>query len=304
MADCFGKTDVVPTHAGVFIVTLTVRSAAWLAGPDVETALYINVPQEQEAAGATRATPRQLCGVVHPPAGPDRDNDTSISSPQWSCRNWAGTVTWSPTNVVAPASEAELAEFLQHSSLAGTVRAPLKVVGFAHSWAALYTPAKGLDGTPGITLALHKLSGITKVSPTHVEVLAGTSFAQLYQELGAMGLTLAWSPGGIQGLTVGGAASVGFHGSQQSVGGVSSVVQAVRLYDTAGNPHDLDDSINPGAMRAARMGLGMCGILTRVTLPITAQFHLRRRRWRVDNAAAFLTEQLPRLKDEYDRFHW
>eukprot|EP00882_Tetradesmus_deserticola_P033948 GHRQ01038828.1.p1 GENE.GHRQ01038828.1~~GHRQ01038828.1.p1 ORF type:complete len:271 (-),score=60.53 GHRQ01038828.1:195-1007(-) len=258
-------------------------------------ALYVDVPQEQEAPGAPAHQPRLLCAA-------------SNSSQQWSCSNWAGTVSWAPSAVVIPNSEADLAAFLQASAAAsaasGSPRPAMKVVGFAHSWAGLYTPAKASDGSAGITLALHKLNGITQVTDTHVEVLAGTSFAQLFQELHAMNLTLAWPPGGIQGLTVGGAVSVGFHGSQMSVGGVSSVVQGLRLLDTSGNAHDLDDSSQPQAMRAARMALGMCGILTRVQLPVTPEFHLRRRRWRVDDMDAFLDQQLPQLKQQYDRFHW
>lgn len=259
-------------------------------------ALYVAVPQEQEATDAPPHQPRLLCASV--------DSNQS----DWSCNNWAGTVSWTPSAVVIPQSEVELASFLQASTASaaasGRPRPPMKVVGFAHSWAGLYTPARASDGSTGITLALHKLNGITNMTATHVEVLAGTSFAQLFQELSAMNLTLAWPPGGIQGLTVGGAVSVGFHGSQMSVGGVSSVVQSLRLLDIFGNTHELDDSNNPQAMRAARMALGMCGILTRVQLPITPEFHLRRRRWRVDDSDAFLDQQLPQLKQQYDRFHW
>ena len=162
-------------------------------------------------------------------------------------------------------------------------------------------PDANADGSPGITLSLHRLTGITALTRTHVEVLAGTSFAQLYAELAKHGLTLAWSPGGIQGLTVGGAVSVGFHGSQQSLGGVSSVVSALRLVDTSGRTHDLSDEADPEGMRAARLCAGQCGVLTRVTLPVTPQFHLRRRRWRVDDGERFLTQVNPQLRAQHDR---
>ncbi|KAF8058938.1 Gulo [Scenedesmus sp. PABB004] len=262
------------------------------------SALYVEVPPEQEAIGAVHPPPRQLCAAEGGPNG----------TTAWSCSNWAGTVRWSPGAVVAPESEAELSAWLRTQAAAaaasGAPRLPLKVVGYAHSWAGLYTPAAGAGGAPGVTLALHRLSGITRVSPTAVEVLAGTSFAALFHELEKRGLALAWPPGGIQGLTVGGAVSVGFHGSQLSVGGVSSVVRALRLLDVDGNAHDLSDATAPEAMRAARMGVGMVGILTRVTLPVTPQFHLRRRRWRVDGGVEALLPDLPRLKAAYDRFHW
>jgi hypothetical protein len=129
--------------------------------PDTLTAapaaLYVHVPQEQEAPGAPAHQPRLLCAA---------SNSTRVDGQQWSCNNWAGTISWAPSAVVVPASEDDLAAFLQASALAsaatGAPRPPLKVVGFAHSWAGLYTPAKSSDGSAGITLALHKLSGSYK----------------------------------------------------------------------------------------------------------------------------------------------
>jgi FAD/FMN-containing dehydrogenase len=256
----------------------------------------VPTPPELDGPGAPSHKPRQLCTAVAAGGG-------------WRCSNWAGSVTWAPTSLVVPASEQELSRFLHDAAAAAATpaappRRPLKVVGHAHSWAGLYVPAEAAGGGTGDTLALHSLAGITRLSNSTVEVLAGTSFAQLFAELDRIGLALALSPGGIQGLTVGGAAAVGFHGSQLSLGGVSSVVSALRVLDTEGVAHDLSDATHPEAMRAVRMGLGVCGIVTRVTLPVVPQFHLRRRRWRVDDTDAFLTKQLPGLKAAYDRFHW
>lgn len=269
--------------------------------PASTTGLFTTAPPEQEDAAATPHAPRQLCSKGGGEAAAD-----------WLCTNWAGTISWAPSSVFVPADETELIDYLRAAAAAAAAAPPaaprpsLKVVGFAHSWAGLFLPAAGADGRRGETVALHRLSGITAVSADRrsVEVLAGTSFAQLFKELDALGLGLAWPPGGIQGLTVGGAVSVGFHGSQASLGGVSSVVRALRLVDTEGGIHDLSDADSPEQMRAARMGLGMCGILTRVTLPVVPQFHLQRRRWRVDDGEGFLTYQLPGLKAKYDRFHY
>jgi FAD/FMN-containing dehydrogenase len=263
--------------------------------------LVVPVPPEVAPPAGESHAPRAICR-------PSTDSTTNSTAPAWTCRNWAGTVEWSPSEVVAPASEAELSSYLAATGAAGAAAGPLKVVGFAHSWAGLYLPAPaGAAGAAGATLALHALSGIARLDAEAgtVEVLAGTSFASLFADLAAAGLALPFSPGGIQGLTVGGAVSVGFHGSQLSLGGVSSAVSALRVYDTAtGARHDLSGAADPEAMRAARMGLGMCGVLSRVTLPVVPQFHLRRRRWRVDDAGAFLGAQLPGLKRDYDRFHY
>ena len=74
-------------------------------------------------------------------------------------------------------------------------------MGFAHSWADIYKPRGSADGSHGTTIALHKLSGITNlVRPDlpgqegrgEVEVLTGTSFAYLHDELAQRGLALAW----------------------------------------------------------------------------------------------------------------
>lgn len=270
--------------AGLVLCLLLAPTASLASAND----LVVVAPQEVDGTPGWSA--RKICRASAEPGA------------AFSCQNWAGTVAWTPASVFSPASEAELADYLAHGAAAAAAagssqqRPAMKVVGFAHSWAGLYA-------TSGVTLALHKLSGITRLTDTEVEVLSGTSFARLFAELEAEGKTLAWSPGGIQGLTVGGAVSVGFHGSQMSVGGVSSVVRSLRLYDTAGNPHELTDATHPEAMKAARMGLGMCGIIGRVTLPVVPQFHLRRRRWQVA-ADDFLDAQLPELKATYDRFHW
>jgi L-gulonolactone oxidase len=273
--------------------------------------LAVPVPPEQEEEGGSPHQPRKLC-TAHKSTGTDSGIGSGSS---WTCSNWAGSIRWQPSALVVPESEEELAAYLAASAAAAAApgvppRRPLKVVGYAHSWASLYLPSSSSsDGAVGDTLALHRLAGITALhlSPDGasgtVQVFAGTSFAQLYAELHAQGLTLAWAPGGIQGLTVGGAVAVGFHGSQLSLGGVSSVVSAVRLYSTDGTAHDLSDETDPAAMRAARMGLGVCGIVTRVTLPVVRQHHLRRRRWRLDSSDQ-LFAQLPTLKAQYDYFHW
>lgn len=91
---------------------------------------------------------------------------------------------------------------------------------------------------------------------------------------------------------------------QSTLGGASSGVAALRVVDTDGTAHELSEATTPGAMRAARLALGMCGVVTRVTMPVVPQFHLRRRRWRVAGAAAFLEGGLAPLKAEHERFHY
>jgi hypothetical protein len=67
------------------------------ASPALLTALYADVPRE---LATSNAPPRALC----------RRGDGADA--EWACSNWAGTVTWKPSAVVAPESEEELAAFL------------------------------------------------------------------------------------------------------------------------------------------------------------------------------------------------
>jgi hypothetical protein len=196
--------------------------------------LFTTAPPEVPAASSPAARlaakgPRRLCA---PPAG-------GAGTGPWHCRNWAGTVQWAPQQVVLPESEDALSDFLKSEAASGdaAARRPFRVVGFAHSWSSIYVPAssgttaaaaaKDAAAGSGITVALHRLRGVTQIIPPpagasssagpaigYVEALAGTSFAELFEALDAKGLALLVPPGGIQGLTVGGAVSVGFHGSQ------------------------------------------------------------------------------------------
>jgi hypothetical protein len=233
-----------------------------------------------------------------------------ISNNTTRCSNWAGSQTWIPLEVFIPKNEYELANYLKYTN-----KLSFKIVGYGHSWAGLYIPIDNL-GKIGTTIALHHLSGITHFqnknycsvslndleNVTHVEVMAGTSFAELHKKLDKVGFALSWQSGGIQGLTIGGAISVGFHGSQISSSSISSVVDNLVIYDTYGQKHILYE--HNKLMLAARLGLGVCGVITRATLPIEPRFYLRRRRWIEPNMSLFFSEKLSKLKSKYDRFHY
>jgi len=235
----------------------------------------------------------------------------SLSTNTTRCSNWAGTKTWTPLEIFMPNNEDELAVYLQSNH-----QRHFKIVGYGHSWAGLYIP-NDHGGNMGETVVLHHLSGITQFlskqycfpssslkveEMTEVEVLVGTSFAELHKQLEGRGLALSWQSGGIQGLTIGGAISVGFHGSQLSSSSISSVVGSLTLFDTHGQQHILNEDSK--LMFAARLGLGVCGVITRATLPIEPQFYLRRRRWIEPNTFLFFSQKLSTFKSIYDRFHY
>lgn len=191
------------------------------------TSIHLALPPEREEGGRSfkEEARRSLC-IFN-----SNERSANASSSSWTCGNWAGTNTWKPSTVFMPQDEAELASFLQQASTSSPPT-PVKVVGFGHSWSRLYIPAKASNGQQGSTIVLHHLSGINKLMSSihdddedndmmeddeqrtaavdevlkqgsgYVEVMAGTSFANLHHELNQLGLNLAWQSGGIQGLTV------------------------------------------------------------------------------------------------------
>ena len=233
----------------------------------------INVPYVPEISGSSRH--RDLCRFINE---------------QWVCHNWAGTIYWHPHSVFIPNNEDELSGFLSSNEH------QFKIIGHAHSWSSLFVPPPN-----GVNVIINRLSGIVEIGPDYVDTMAGGSFTDLHRELDDAGMALAWFSGGIQGLSIGGAVSVGFHGSQLSLGSISTVISYIELFDTDGVRHILDIKKNQSAMSAARLGVGVCGVITRVRLPIRPQFYLRRSRWRRDNISSFFTET---WWSNHDLFHY
>lgn len=283
----------------------------WLFVPAViraeQRTIFVTAPKELKE----QTNQRQIC------------SQNEVNNNEWTCYNWAGTVSWNPSTVFSPESEEDLIGFLERNANNTRYRS-LKVIGSGHSWSSIYIPYPK-DETErnvfdrnsrsiGANIILQNLSGIKRILVNnnsnnniqkYVEVMAGTSFAQLHEELDKMGYTLAWLSGGIQGLTVGGAVSVGFHGSQLSLGSISTIVSNMHVLSTDGTMHVLDSNDRNGkALSAVRLGLGLCGVITRVTLPIVDNYYLLRRRWRVDDISSFVFDQLPSLKKKYDMFHY
>jgi FAD binding domain len=262
---------------GVALTFLSVVAAAFPYddAEDTHTNAVVPLPYVPEVVGVIGKGGRDLC---------------AFTDDRWRCHNWARTQFWEPYGVFIPHDEDELAGFLQSNTH------PLKVVGHAHSWSSLFIPPSN-----GISLVLHRLSGIVGITDSYVDVYAGGSFVDLHKQLDQMGKALGWFSGGIQGLTIGGAVSVGFHGSQLSLGSISSVVSHMEIYDTDGSRHVLDMSSNRSSLAAVRLGVGKCGVITRVRLPIKPQFYLRRSRWRKNNITSFFLEN---WWTTHDLFHY
>jgi len=198
-------------------------------------------------------------------------------------------------SIIAPKTEAELSDAVKMANDNGL---KMKVVGMGHSWSPIHHPDTG-----GIQISLSSMNKMVLDKENGVvNVQSGVVFKDLHEFLAKEGLALAWMSGGIQTLTIGGAISVGYHGSQINVGTISSLTSGMRVLLANGTIVDLGDEHNE-ELRAIRTGLGLSAIIISVNLPITEQFYLTRKRWEVPTMEEFQALHLPQWRD-HPRFHW
>ena len=173
--------------------------------------------------------------------------------------NWSGGQQSRPRATDRPLDEAGVAAAVLRAAGRGQ---RIRPVGARWSWSPVAV-------TEEVQLDTSALTGVVGLEPGLVRVRAGEKLQDLLPELSGHGLTLAAVPRG-DGVTVAGAVSTGSHGSGVGVGSLSSLVQAVRLVDGAGELRVIDGP----DLDAVRTGLGALGILTEVDLAVVPELPL------------------------------
>lgn len=183
----------------------------------------------------------------------------------WS--NWAGQQQCTPARVLAPHSEAELAEQLAVAAQEGlTVRA----VGSGHSFTDACV-------TSGAQVDLRHLSAVHAVDPERhqIRVGAGMPLHTLTALLHTHGLALE-NQGDVDVQTIAGATATATHGTGNRFRNLSSGIIGGRLMLADGSVRELSTELDADLLRAARVSLGALGILTEVTLQVVPAFRLRK----------------------------
>jgi len=202
-----------------------------------------------------------------------------------SWKNWSGAVSCRPHALALARDEAELAAIVHVAAREGHTLRPL---GSGHS-------SSELCATDGVLLSLARWTGIESVDPEErtATVRAGTVLHDLGHELHAHGLALH-NLGDIDRQALAGALSTGTHGTGVTLGNLASAVTALRLVTADGEIVELragraDDR---DLLRAARVSLGVLGLLSTVSLRVAPAFRLHERVWRtsLDEALANLDE--------------
>lgn len=209
-----------------------------------------------------------------------------------SWRNWSGLVACEPERIAVPRDEAELAGLVASSN------GPVRVAGSGHSFTAVCA-------TDGILLSLEQMTGVleTDAEAGTAIMWAGTRIADTGAPLLEAGLALE-NMGDIDRQALAGAVSTGTHGTGPTLGNFATQVVGLRLVLADGTLLDCSETQEPEIFQAARLSLGGCGVLARITLRVLPAYKLHERTWPEPFESAL--EQMPALiaGNRHFEFFW
>ncbi|HTO55406.1 MAG TPA: D-arabinono-1,4-lactone oxidase [Myxococcota bacterium] len=190
-----------------------------------------------------------------------------------SWANFSGRVTCEPAHFARPRSEAEIAGAVRAAAASGR---GLRVTGTGHS----FTP---LCATHGTLVSLDDWQGVEigelDREARRAKVRSGTKLHALGEPLLAAGLALP-NMGDVDVQSLAGAVSTGTHGTGPSLSNVSAQVIGARLVLASGELLELDLGSDPRRLDAARVSLGLLGVLTELTLQLVPAYRLHERIWK------------------------
>jgi len=180
----------------------------------------------------------------------------------WS--NWSGSVRATPSEVVRPRSEAELAALVSRAR-------KLRVVGAGHSFMPLCE-------TDGVLVSLADIDGALEIGADRSRVWApaGWSLARLTAALWEEGLSLV-NQGDVNPQALAGAIATGTHGSGAALGSLSTAARAFRLVLADGSLATCSAAARPDLFQAQRLSLGLLGVATAIEIDVAPAYHLEER---------------------------
>jgi FAD/FMN-containing dehydrogenase len=185
-------------------------------------------------------------------------------------RNWVGNQSCIVRHRGAPESEAALAEMVREATSQGL---NVRCAGSGHS----FTP---VALTSGLQLTLSSMQGVVNIDSTRkrVAVKAGTTINQLGKVLKENGLSLI-NQGDIDSQALAGALTTGTHGTGARLGNMASQIVGMRLVQSDGSILVVDET-TPDLLEAARVSVGMLGVISEITLQAMESYNLHEKLWR------------------------
>jgi FAD-linked oxidoreductase len=178
----------------------------------------------------------------------------------WS--NWSGKVTATPKAIVAPRDEDELRRAVRDAE------GPVRVPGTGHS----FTPIAATDGT---LIDMSAISGVTghDMATLTATVRAGTKIHAIGRPLWDRGLALK-NQGDIDRQSIAGALSTATHGTGKDLPCLAAEIVSFRLVTADGDVLTCSPHENVEVFQAGRVGLGLFGVFSEVTLSVAKAYAL------------------------------
>lgn len=173
--------------------------------------------------------------------------------------NWSRTVTFKANEFAKPRSEAEVSQLVAAAAAAGKC---VRVQGAGHSFSQILT-------TNDTLVTLDEIKDSCVVDGHKATVNGGIRLKELIKALKEKGLALP-NLGSVTEQSIAGAFSTGTHGTGLKLPSLSSLISAIRLVDGTGQVHDIAAADLP----AARLSLGMLGIITQITIDCVPYYEL------------------------------
>lgn len=174
--------------------------------------------------------------------------------------NWSGNITYSTGNVHTAANIDEVRDVVKRCN-------KLRALGSRHSFNRIADSAENQIS----------LSGLNQIdidsSARTVTVGAGDKYGQLAPVIDAKGFALH-NLASLPHISVAGAIATATHGSGLHNGNLATAVRALELVDANGDLIHLSREKDGDAFLGAVVGLGMVGIVTRVTLDLQPTYQV------------------------------
>ena len=209
--------------------------------------------------------------------------------------NWSGSVVSEPVRLEAPADEQGIVAAVRQAAAGGL---NLRVAGTGHS----FLPLVAADG---VILDLAGYAGLDGHDPAlHTAVVrSGTKLHALGELLHPLGLAME-NMGDVDVQAVAGAVGTGTHGTGPTFGNIPTQVAALRLVTAGGEIVTCSEREEPDLFHAARVSLGMLGVISTLTMQLVPAFRLHERVWRepVADTLAKLDQRI--AENEHYEFFW
>ena len=179
--------------------------------------------------------------------------------------NWSDEQRCAPERIERPQSEEAVADAVRRAAAEGR---RVRVSASGHSFTDIAC-------TDDVMLRLDALDRVVSVDGELVEVEAGITLHRLGKELADRGLAME-NQGDIDRQQLAGALSTATHGTGAGFPNLSAQVVGLRLVGADGSVHEVGEEGDAEVFRAARVGLGALGVMTRVTLRCVPLFTLQR----------------------------